>query len=314
MSFNTLSFFAFFPLCAGAYFLVPKKYQNAVLLAASWLFYAFATPVWLPVLVLDSLATYAAVRWMARAAGSARRRRLWLAVGLNLGLLVGLKALGAALAGLPMAQGALQALEALGLSASAQRFSLVLPLGISFFTLQAIGCAVDVYRETCPVPQSAVHFCLFTSFFGFISSGPITRAGSFLPQLQTPRRFDADKAVSGLVLMAQGLLAKVCVADLLAILANGVWGDVRAYSGPVLAVGALAYTFQLYFDFSGYSMLAQGCARVLGLELPKTSTRPISRALSKSFGGAGTCRCRPGCGIMSTFPWAATARARRANI
>ena len=153
MSFNTLSFFAFFPLCAGAYFLVPKKYQNAVLLAASWLFYAFATPVWLPVLVLDSLATYAAVRWMARAAGSARRRRLWLAVGLNLGLLVGLKALGAALAGLPMAQGALQALEALGLSASAQRFSLVLPLGISFFTLQAIGCAVDVYRETCPGGQ-----------------------------------------------------------------------------------------------------------------------------------------------------------------
>ena len=283
MSFNTLSFFAFFPLCAGAYFLVPKKYQNAVLLAASWLFYAFATPVWLPVLVLDSLATYAAVRWMARAAGSARRRRLWLAVGLNLGLLVGLKALGAALAGLPMAQGALQALEALGLSASAQRFSLVLPLGISFFTLQAIGCAVDVYRETCPVPQSAVHFCLFTSFFGFISSGPITRAGSFLPQLQTPRRFDADRAVSGLVLMAQGLLAKVCVADLLAILANGVWGDVRAYSGPVLAVGALAYTFQLYFDFSGYSMLAQGCARVLGLELPQNFNTPYFSRSIKEF-------------------------------
>lgn len=281
MSFNTLSFFAFFPLCAGAYFLVPKKYQNAVLLAASWLFYAFATPVWLPVLVLDSLATYAAVRWMARAAGSARRRRLWLAVGLNLGLLVGLKALGAALAGLPMAQGALQALEALGLSASAQRFSLVLPLGISFFTLQAIGCAVDVYRETCPVPQSAVHFCLFTSFFGFISSGPITRAGSFLPQLQTPRRFDADRAVSGLVLMAQGLLAKVCVADLLAILANGVWGNVRAYSGPVLAVGALAYTFQLYFDFSGYSDMAIGLARMFGFHLLENFNLPfIARSIA----------------------------------
>ena len=228
MSFNTLSFFAFFPLCAGGYFLVPKKYQSAVLLAASWLFYAFVTPAWLPVLVLDSLASYAAVRWMARAAGAVRRRRLWLSVGLNLSLLVGLKALGAALAGLNAAQNILAALEAIGLSASAQRFSLILPLGISFFTLQAIGCAVDVYREKCPVPQSAVHFCLFTSFFGFISSGPITRAGSFLPQLQAPRRFDADKAVSGLVLMAQGLLAKVCVADLLAVIANGVWGDVRA--------------------------------------------------------------------------------------
>ena len=283
MSFNTLSFFAFFPLCAGAYFLVPKKYQNAVLLAASWLFYAFATPAWLPVLVLDSLASYAAVRWMARAAGAARRRRLWLAVGLNLGLLAGLKALGAALAGLNAGEDVLAALEAIALSASAQRFSLILPLGISFFTLQAIGCAVDVYREKCPVPQSAVHFCLFTSFFGFISSGPITRAGSFLPQLQAPRRFDADKAVSGLVLMAQGLLAKVCVADLLAVIANGVWGDVRVYSGPVLALGALAYTFQLYFDFSGYSMLAQGCARVLGLELPQNFNTPYFSRSIKEF-------------------------------
>ena len=98
------------------------------------------------------------------------------------------------------------------------------------------------------MPQSAVHFCLFTSFFGFISSGPITRAGSFLPQLQAPRRFDADKAVSGLVLMAQGLLAKVCVADLLAVIANGVWGDVRVYSGPVLDV----YKRQVHLRFFAY--------------------------------------------------------------
>lgn len=129
-----------------------EKYQNAVLLAASWLFYAFATRHGCLCWFWDSLASYAAVRWMARAAGAARRRRLWLAVGLNLGLLAGLKALGAALAGLNAAQDVLAALEAIGLSASAQRFSLILPLGISFFTLQAIGCAVDVYREKCPVP------------------------------------------------------------------------------------------------------------------------------------------------------------------
>ncbi len=287
MSFNTLSFFVFFPLCAVAYFRVPGKYQNAVLLAASWLFYAFATPAWLPVLIADSLATFGAVRWMARAEGPSRKRRLWLAIGLNLGLLVGLKALAVALAGMPMVQPVLNVLERIGLSASAQRFSLILPLGISFFTLQAIGCAVDVYRKTCPAPKSAVQFCLFTSFFGFISSGPITRAGSFLPQLAAPRTFHADKAASGLVLMAQGLVAKVCVADLLAILANGVWGSgagaVRAWSGPVLTLGALAYTFQLYFDFSGYSMLAQGCARVLGLELAQNFNTPYFSRSIKEF-------------------------------
>ena len=187
------------------------------------------------------------------------------------------------MAGLNAAQNILAALEAIGLSASAQRFSLILPLGISFFTLQAIGCAVDVTGKNALCRKARCISACSQAFSALSPPGPSRGRAAFCRSFRRRAAFDADKAVSGLVLMAQGLLAKVCVADLLAVIANGVWGDVRAYSGPVLALGALAYTFQLYFDFSGYSMLAQGCARVLGLELPQNFNTPYFSRSIKEF-------------------------------
>ena len=115
--------------------------------------------------------------------------------------------------------------------------------------------------------------------------------------------------------MAQGLLAKVCVADLLAVIANGVVGDVRAYSGPVLALGALAYTFQLYFDFSGYSMLAQGCARVLGLELPQNFNTPyFSRSIKEFLAALAHVAVGLAAGLRLYPPGRQPGRARRASI
>lgn len=149
MTFNSVSFFAFFPLAVLVCWLVPRRWQNAALLAVSYAFYCFNTPAWLPVLVLDSLATWALVRRMDAAEGLSRKRRLWAALGVNLGLLVLLKGASLLLHGAAVSAGLWQALSRLGLASEVggSAFSVILPLGISFFTVQSVGYAVDVYRK-----------------------------------------------------------------------------------------------------------------------------------------------------------------------
>ena len=128
----------------------------------------------------------------------------------------------------------------LGLASEAggSAFSVILPLGISFFTVQSVGYAVDVYRKKYAAEPSACNFALFVSFFPLISSGPIMRGDKLLPQLRAPRALRTDRAAHALVTFALGLFSKVAVADLLAVFANAVYGDVTAYTGLTLTFGA----------------------------------------------------------------------------
>lgn len=316
MTFNSVSFFAFFPLAVLVCWLVPRRWQNAALLAVSYAFYCFNTPAWLPVLVLDSLATWALVRRMDAAEGLSRKRRLWAALGVNLGLLVLLKGASLLLHGAAVSAGLWQALSRLGLASEAggSAFSVILPLGISFFTVQSVGYAVDVYRKKYAAEPSACNFALFVSFFPLISSGPIMRGDKLLPQLRAPRALRTDRAAHALVTFALGLFSKVAVADLLAVFANAVYGDVTAYTGLTLTFGALCYGLQLYFDFSGYSLMALGAAELLGLQLTTNFDTPYFRVPSGSSGAGGISRFPPGSKTMFTSLWAETARARRASI
>ena len=287
MTFNSVSFFAFFPLAVLVCRLVPRRWQNAALLAVSYAFYCFNTPAWLPVLVLDSLATWALVRRMDAAEGLSRKRRLWAALGVNLGLLVLLKGASLLLHGAAVSAGLWQALSRLGLASEAggSAFSVILPLGISFFTVQSVGYAVDVYRKKYAAEPSACNFALFVSFFPLISSGPIMRGDKLLPQLRAPRALRTDRAAHALVTFALGLFSKVAVADLLAVFANAVYGDVTAYTGLTLTFGALCYGLQLYFDFSGYSLMALGAAELLGLQLTTNFDTPyFSRSIREFWG------------------------------
>jgi len=285
MSFTSVSFFIFFPLTIALAWLVPARRQNAALLAASYAFYACNTPAWLPLLILDSAVTWALCRRMAAAEGEKRRRRLFGVLGVNLGLLAGVKLLGAALRGLSPAGTAARVLAALSLSGGGEPFSLVLPLGISFFTVQSIGYAVDVYRKTYAPEQNFVRFALFVSFFPLISSGPIARGASLLPQLRRKRTLRTDRAAHALVTFALGFFSKAAVADLLAVFANAVFDDVYAYTGLTLTLGLLAYGFQLYFDFSGYSLMALAAAELLGLDLPRNFDTPyFSRSIREFWG------------------------------
>lgn len=281
MSFTNVSFFLFFPLTLALVWLVPKRRQNAVLLAASYAFYACNTPAWLPLLILDSAVTWRLCRRMAAVKGAARRRRFVGALAVNLGLLAGIRLLAAALRALPPASPAALWLAALGFSAGGESaFSLLLPLGISFFTVQSIGYTADVYREVYNPEPSFIRFALFVSFFPLIASGPIARGGSLLPQLRRPRTLRTDRAAHALVTFALGFFAKAAVADPLSVFANAVFGDVQAYTGLSLLLGLLAYVTQLYFDFSGYSLMALATAEMLGLELVRNFDTPyFSRSI-----------------------------------
>ena len=263
MTFMDLGFLLFFPLAAAVYYLVPGRWQNAALLGASWVFYAFSTPQWLPVLMLDSLAVYLLGRRIGAAAGPARKR--WLAGGIavTLGLLALLRAASAAV--------------------HTGAFTLALPLGLSFFTLQALGYLIDVYRGNYAAEKSFVNLALFVSFFCCVISGPIERGNNILPQLAKPRRFAPDKAPHALLHLAFGYLFKVAAADLLAVYANAVYGDVHAYTGLALTAGALCYGFQLYFDFAGYSLLALGFAELLGIRINKNFDTPYFSRSIKEF-------------------------------
>ncbi len=286
MSFTSFSFLIFFPLTLLIVWLVPGRRQNAALLAASWAFYACNTPAWLPVLVLDSAATWALCRRMDKAAGARRRRRLWGALAVNIGLLAGMRALGFALRGLDPGGAAALFFDAVGLSGAAHgRFSLILPLGVSFFTVQSIGYAVDVFRKKAAPEKSFLTFALFVSFFPLISSGPIARAGGLLAQLRRPRTLKTDRAAHALLTFALGFFSKTAAADLLAVFANAVFDNVRAYTGLTLTLGLLAYGLQLYFDFSGYSLMALATAELLGLRLEKNFDTPyFSRSVREFWG------------------------------
>ncbi len=149
------------------------------------------------------------------------------------------------------------------------------PLGISFFTFAAIGYLVDVARKDCEAEKKLCHVAVFLFFFATVTSGPICRGGALLPQLHKEQRFDTLQTTNALRLFALGLFKKVALADVLAMTVNVVFDDTANFGAPMLLLALLLYTFQLYFDFSGYSDLARASGLLLGLEIPENFKTPF---------------------------------------
>ena len=158
--------------------------------------------------------------------------------------------------------------------------NVILPVGISFYTFQALSYTIDVYRKDVPVTKNIIEFCAFISFFPQLVAGPIERAKNLLPQFQRDRHFDYDQAVDGCRQMLWGFFKKVVIADRCAANLNPLWDSYTDYSGISLWGLALLFTFQIYCDFSGYSDIAIGCARLFGIRLLSNFNYPY---LSKSI-------------------------------
>jgi D-alanyl-lipoteichoic acid acyltransferase DltB (MBOAT superfamily) len=169
-----------------------------------------------------------------------------------------------------------------GANSALPALNVLLPVGISFYTFQALGYSIDVYRGTVTAERNFLTYGLFVTFFPQLVAGPIERSGNLLPQFKIDHEFDYDRVTSGLKLAAWGMFKKVVIADRLAIYVNGVYGNPGVYPACALLLATLFFTFQIYCDFSGYSDIAIGTARVLGFKLMTNFRSPyFSRSVTE---------------------------------
>ncbi len=276
MLFNSLEFAFFFPAVVVAFFLLPHRWRVALLVAASYVFYGCWSPPYLLLIAAVTLVSYAGALWIAAGRTHAGRR---------LALVV---TLASALSGLlcikysAFVVGTI-AMMGRGAGAVPTWLTFVLPVGISFYTLQAVGYVIDVYCGDTPVERSLLHYALFVSFFPQLVAGPIERAGHLLVQFRRRSRFDPQRVATGLPLVLWGLFKKVVIADRLAIYVDKVYGQPELYGGPALLLATYFFAFQIYCDFSGYSDMAIGTARILGIDLMRNFRMPYLATSLRDF-------------------------------
>ena len=253
MSLQSFGFFGFLLVVAAVYLHLPRRVQSSFLLAASWVFYALAMPSMLGVTIAIAVFTWLCGRALA---GPHKTAALRVGVIGLLGILAFFKYNGA-------------------FEGMAGWQAVAMPLGISFYSFAAIAYLIDAARGDCEVEPSFIRCALFLNFFATVTQGPICRAGALLPQFKEEHRFDAARTVRGLRLMALGLFKLVAVSDVLGVFVDEVFPNYQNYGGPMLLLGAVGYTLQLYFNFSGYSEVARAVGLFLGLELPENFKTPF---------------------------------------
>lgn len=272
MLYNTFEFGAFYILVFALYWFVFQgrlKWQNLLILGASYFFYGWWDWRFLSLVIVSSLTDfYTGIQ--IEQAEDPRRKKTWLILSLvvNLGLLGFFKYYGF------FVDSFIGMFRAFGYEMSDRTLRIILPVGISFYTFQTLSYSIDIYRGRLKASKDLVSFLAFVSFFPQLIAGPIERASNLMPQFHKARRFDAEKARDGLRQILWGLFKKVLIADTLGEVVGWVVSDPEAYSGAVLLMAVLFFAFQLYGDFSGYSDIAIGTARLLGFNLMRNFNYP----------------------------------------
>jgi alginate O-acetyltransferase complex protein AlgI len=276
MLFNSIPFLIFFPVVTLLYFRLSTIRSRAVLLLlASCVFYAFFVPRYLAILAFTIVIDYFAGILIA---GATRHRRPFLLASLvaNIGVLAVFKYYG-------FLTGNLTALgQSLGTPFQFPALDIVLPIGLSFHTFQAMSYTIEVYRGNQPPERDFVTYALYVMFYPQLVAGPIERPQNLLPQFHVKHRFDYAQAASGLRRMAWGMFKKVVVADRLGAGVDAVFDNASQYHGLALCAAVLMFAFQIYLDFSAYSDIALGAARVMGFTLMENFRTPyFSRSISE---------------------------------
>ena len=269
MSFVSPEFLLLFVIVAPLYHLLPYRYASPVLLIGSYIFYMYWNAWWVLILLFTTIFDFHLAKAIFRT-GNPVARRLYLtaSICINLGVLFFFKYAN-------FASASLQSLfELVHVPFPTLVVDVVLPIGISFYTFQEMAYTIDVYRGVIEPERRFDIFSLFILFFPHLIAGPIVRAPVMLPQFRIKQRFDEASVVEGLQLMLWGAFKKVVIADRLAEYVNNVYGNPSQYSGPVLALATFFFAFQIYCDFSGYSDLAIGTAKVMGFRLMTNFRQP----------------------------------------
>lgn len=271
MLFNSISFAIFLPIVFCAYWLLKRdlKLQNLLLLVASYYFYSCWDYRFLFLLMFSTFLDYYTGIKMEEA-GNQRSKKIWfvLSVAINLGFLGIFKYYNF------FVDSFATALGYTGAEKSFWTLQIVLPVGISFYTFHGLSYVIDIYKNRIKAERNFVDYAVFVSFFPLLVAGPIERATHLLPQIKRERVFDYARAIDGLRQILWGLFKKVVIADNCAAYANNVFSSYGEQSGSTLVLGAVFFAFQIYCDFSGYSDIALGTARLFGIELLRNFAYP----------------------------------------
>ena len=271
MPFNSFNFWLVFPFIFSLYWLIPAKYNQArkvFLVLVSYLLYMNWKPAFAVVLLGVTLITYWGGLRLENQKANGKKRLAWLF---------------ALLAVLPLLvfkyynflnNSVSQGLAAIGLKFAMPGLNWAIPVGISFFTFQAVGYMLDAYQGKTEAEKNLLDYVLFVSFFPQVTSGPISTANELLPQIKATHKFDYEQGKQGLKFLLWGMFIKLVIADRLGLFVDTVYSNYIHYNGATCFVASVFYTLQIYCDFAGYSLMAIGIARTLGFNLPDNFRRP----------------------------------------
>lgn len=278
MLFNSLQFAVFFIVVVSLYFALPHRFRWMMLLAASYYFYMCWKVEYVLLILFSTLVDYTAARMMSRVPDR-RGRRKYLAFSLvcNLGILFFYKYFNF------LSRSVSEALQAWNILYDAPLFQVMLPVGISFYTFQTLSYSIDVYRGRIPAERHLGIYALYVSFWPQLVAGPIERTHHLLPQFRERYPFDYARVTDGLRLMLWGLFKKVAIADHVAVYVNQVYNHVGDYRGIPLLAATFLFAIQIYCDFSGYTDMARGAARVMGYDLMENFRRPYFSKSIREF-------------------------------
>lgn len=278
MLFNSQVFLIFFVLVYGLYRLLPHRRQNALLLISSYFFYGWWDWRFLSLIFLSTVIDYIAGDIIYSAGPNQRRRKVAVVVSMTSNLVI----LGFFKYFNFFADNLSAILQFVGLPGFSRHLNIILPVGISFYTFQAMSYALDIYRGQLKPARSFLNFATFVAYFPQLVAGPIERAANLLPQIENPRTVTRAGIESGTWLIFWGLFKKCVIADNLALIVDGVFSGAGA-TGAVWLLGLYAFAFQILCDFSGYSDIARGLARWMGVELMVNFNNPYYALNPKEF-------------------------------
>jgi D-alanyl-lipoteichoic acid acyltransferase DltB (MBOAT superfamily) len=269
MNLSSFLYLVFFFFVTLIYFIFPKKVRWVWLLTASYLFCIYASPIFALVLLLVTSIAFGSGLLVARA-GSRKGKLAWLLLGLFLTVipLFIAKYLNFSISIIE------DAVRVLGGSLDWVGFDILLPLGISFYTFQALSYLMDIYNDILKPEKNFARFALYQAFFPKLIAGPIERGGALLPQLLDPKPFDYQRMLDGLVRIGWGFFKKLVVADRLGVIVNTVYTAPGDFHSPLIILAVFAYSFQIYIDFSAYCDIAIGSAKILGIDLIENFNSP----------------------------------------
>jgi len=279
MIFNSLEFLLFFPVVVIIYYMLPsQKYRLWFLLAASCYFYMSFIPVYLIILIISGFVDYTGSNLIEKYSGNAKLKKLCFLIPIIIDLML--------LGYFKYAYFTSDIINFFGLRIGLDPVVLpkiILPIGISFHTFQGIGYMIDVYKGNIKAEKDPVTYTVYLMFFPQLVAGPIERPDNLLPQLKSMHGPDAENFKEGMRVILRGFIKKLVVADLSGQYVNAVYNDPAGATGPLIIIATVLFAFQIYCDFSGYTDIATGCARIMGIKLIKNFDRPYSSKSIKEF-------------------------------